>query len=121
MRLKADGLDLSGRYHLGVLANTSSMGGGMLIAPGARDDDGVLDLVLVRDMSRFSLLRNFPALYKGAHLDSPGITLTGLRRLEAGSDETVYLNIDGEADGMLPAVFGILPRAVRVLAPRRKD
>lgn len=121
VRLAADGRDLSGRYHLGVLANTSSMGGGMLIAPGARDDDGLMDLVLVSDMSRLSLLRNFPSLYKGTHLASPGITLTAVRRLEADSDETVYLNIDGEADGTLPAVFETLPLAVNVLAPRGKN
>lgn len=117
VRLKADGRELSGRYHLGVLANTSSMGGGMLIAPGTKDDDGLIDLVLVSDMSRLSLLRNFPSLYKGTHLDKPGITLTGLRRLEAESDETVFLNIDGEADGRLPALFEALPRAINVIAP----
>lgn len=117
LRLKADGKDLSGRYHLGVLANTSSMGGGMLVAPGARDDDGLMDLVLVADMSRTALLRNFPGLYKGTHLGAPGVTLTRVRRLEAEADGTVYLNIDGEAGGMFPAVFETLPRAVNVLAP----
>ncbi len=120
VRLKADGNDLSGRYHLGVLANTSSMGGGMLIAPGAKDDDGLMDLVLVSDMSRLSLMRNFPALYRGAHLGSPGITLTKARRLEAEADEPVYLNIDGEADGMLPAVFETLPRAINIIVPGGK-
>jgi len=117
LRLKADGADLSGRYHLGVLANTSSMGGGMLIAPDTKDDDGLMDLVLVADMSRLALARNFPKLYKGTHLGEPGITVTRLRRLEADSDETVWLNIDGEADGKLPAVFEVLPGAVRVLTP----
>jgi len=116
--LKADGRDLSGSYHLGVLANTSSMGGGMLIAPGAKDDDGLMDLVLVPDMSRLELVKNFPRLYKGTHINSSGITVTAVRRLEAGSDETVYLNIDGEADGMFPAVFETLPRAVKIIAVR---
>ncbi|OGR69102.1 MAG: hypothetical protein A2081_06245 [Elusimicrobia bacterium GWC2_61_19] len=120
VRLLADGEDLSGRYHLGVLANTSSMGGGMLIAPRAADDDGLMDLVLVADMSRIALLRNFPKLYKGTHLGSPGITLRRVRRLEAASDETVYLNIDGEADGRFPAVFETLPGAVSVLVPEKK-
>jgi diacylglycerol kinase (ATP) len=120
VRLTADGEDLSGRYHLGVLANTSSMGGGMLIAPGTADDDGFMDLVLVADMSRLALLRNFPKLYKGTHLGSPGISLRRVRRLEAAADETVYLNIDGEADGMFPAVFETLPGAVKVLAPEKK-
>jgi YegS/Rv2252/BmrU family lipid kinase len=119
VRLRADGKDLSGRYHLGVLANTSSMGGGMLIAPGTKDDDGLMDLVLVPDMSRLSLMRNFPALYKGTHINSSGITLTSVRKLEARSDESVFLNIDGEADGMLPAVFEILPRAINVIAPAK--
>lgn len=119
LRLKADGKDLSGRYHLGVLANTSSMGGGMRIAPGAADDDGLMDLVLVADMSRPALAANMPRLYKGTHLSSPGVTITPLRRLEADSDEDVYLNIDGEADGALPAVFEVLPRAVRVIAPAK--
>lgn len=117
LRLKADGKDISGRYHLGVLANTSSMGGGMMIAPGTSDDDGLMDLVLVADMSRLALARNFPGLYKGTHLGEPGITLTRLRRLEADSDETVWLNIDGEADGKFPAVFEVLPSAVKVLVP----
>lgn len=117
LRLKADGKDISGRYHLGVLANTSSMGGGMLIAPGTSDDDGLMDLVLVADMSRLALARNFPKLYKGTHLGEPGITRTRLRRLEAESDETVWLNIDGEADGKFPAVFEVLPAAVKVLVP----
>lgn len=119
LRLKADGKEISGPYHLGVLANTSSMGGGMLIAPGAVDDDGLMDLVLVGGMSRLALAANLPRLYKGTHLSSPGVTITRLRRLEAESDETVYLNIDGEADGMLPAVFEVLPRAVSVIAPAR--
>lgn len=117
IRLRADGRDLSGRYHLGVLANTSSMGGGMLVAPGARDDDGMMDLVLVADMGRLALARKFPLLYKGKHLGSPGVKLVSLRRLEADSDETVYLNMDGEAEGRLPAVFEVLPRAVNILAP----
>lgn len=117
LRLKADGRDISGRYHLGVLANTSSMGGGMLVAPGAKDDDGSMDLVLVADMSRLALARKFPLLYKGTHLASPGVSLVSLRRLEADSDETVYLNIDGEADGRLPAVFEVLHRAVNILTP----
>lgn len=117
VRLKADGKDLSGRYHLGVLANTSSMGGGMRIAPGATDDDGLMDLVLVADMSRAALAANLPRLYRGTHLAAPGVSLTPLRRLEADSDETVYLNVDGEADGRLPAVFEVLPRAVKVITP----
>lgn len=117
LRLKADGRDISGRYHLGVLANTSSMGGGMLVAPGTKDDDGLMDLVLVADMGRLALAGKFPKLYNGTHLGEPGVTLVPLRRLEADSDEPVWLNIDGEAEGRLPAVFEVLPGAASVMTP----
>ncbi|HBA60828.1 MAG TPA: hypothetical protein DCZ92_08415, partial [Elusimicrobia bacterium] len=108
LRLEADGSALPGRYHLGVVANTSSIGGGMLVAPGAEESDGKFDLVLVADMSRLKLWKNFPRLYRGTHLREPGITLRRISRLRAESDETVYLNIDGEADGKLPAVIEML-------------
>ena len=49
----------------------------------------------------------------------PGITLRGVKVPKASADVPVYLNIDGEADGMFPAEFEVLPRAVTVLAPRR--
>lgn len=117
LRLKADGRDISGRYHLGVLANTSSMGGGMLIAPDTSDDDGLMDLVLVADMGRLALAGKFPKLYSGRHLGEPGVSVISLRRLEADSEEEVWLNIDGEAEGRLPAVFEVLPGAVKVMVP----
>ena len=119
LRLTADGADISGRYHLGIIANTSSMGGGMLVAPQAVDDDGVMELVLVSDMSRGRLWTNFPRLYSGTHLGRPGICLRGIKTLKAESDEMVYLNIDGEAAGTLPVSFEILPKAVKVIAPTR--
>lgn len=117
LRLLADGQDISGRYHMGVLANTSLMGGGMVVAPGAIDDDGALDLVLVSDMSRLRLLWNMPRIYSGSHVGRDGVSVLRVRCLEASSDGPVYLNIDGEAEGMLPASFEVLPRAVSVLVP----
>lgn len=117
VRLSADGEDLSGRYYLGVLANTSSIGGGMLVAPGADEGDGLMDLVLVADMPRRRLWRNFPRLYGGTHLREPGISLRRVKTLKAESGEKVWLNIDGEAEGELPAVFETLPGAVTLIAP----
>lgn len=116
-RLRADGRDLSGRYHLVAIANTSSTGGGMKIAPGARDDDGRFDLVTVTDMSRLALLRSFPRIYAGTHLTVPGVRRELVARLEAECDDPAWMNIDGEADGRLPASFELLPGAVSVLTP----
>lgn len=118
MELVADGQPLPrGRYHLVSVANTSTTGGGMIIAPGADAEDGFLDLVAVGDMGRWELLRRFPEIYRGTHLRHKGVSRRLIRRLEARSSETVRLNIDGEAMGLLPAVFEVMPKAVPFLLP----
>lgn len=120
IELVADGTPLPrGKYHLVSVANTSTTGGGMKIAPGADAEDGRLDLVAVGDLPRTRLLRSFPALYRGAHLEMEGVSHRLVGRLEASSRQPVYLNIDGEAAGLLPAVFTALPRAVPFLLPGR--
>lgn len=104
-------------YHLVVVANTSSFGGGMRVAPGADAQDGRLDLVAVGDLTRWGLLRRFPLIYTGGHLGVEGVTHRLVRRLEVRSREKVTLNIDGEAIGTLPAVFEVRPKAVPFLCP----
>jgi diacylglycerol kinase (ATP) len=118
MELIADGAPLPpGRYHLVAVANTSTTGGGMKIAPAADAEDGRLDIVTVGDVSRPELLKRFFSVYRGEHLNAPGVGHRLARRLEARSGSNVYLNIDGEAVGRLPAVFETLPKAVPFLVP----
>ncbi len=102
-------------YHLVAVANTSSTGGGMKIAPSADACDGRFDVVTVGDMPRAALLRRLPLVYAGKHLGQPGVHHRLARRLEVRSDRTAYLNIDGEAVGALPAVFEMMPGAVPFL------
>lgn len=103
--------------HLAVLANTSTFGGGMRVAPAASAEDGLLDLVTVGDLSRPQLLRRFPLIYTGGHLGTEGVAHRLAKKVEVSSPETVYLNIDGDAIGTLPAVFSVLPGAVPFLCP----
>lgn len=117
MTFDADGVRLDGRFHLAVLANTSTFGGGMKVAPAADAEDGLLDLVTVGDVSRAQLLRRFPSIYAGRHLGAPGVEHRLARRVSVTSPEAVYLNIDGEAIGSLPATFEVLPGAVPFLCP----
>lgn len=105
------------RLHLGVLANSDTFGGGMRIADGADMEDGRFDFVTVSGVSRWRLLRNFPKIYRGTHFGVEGITRRLVRRVEASSPGTVWLNIDGEAQGRLPAVFELLPGALPFLLP----
>lgn len=105
------------RYHMIALANTSTFGGGMRLAPAANPEDGSMDMVAVGELSRLGLLWRFPLIYTGGHLGFRGVTHELVRRLEVRSPERVVLNIDGEAIGTLPAVFEVLPGAVAFLCP----
>ncbi|MBI5630044.1 MAG: YegS/Rv2252/BmrU family lipid kinase [Elusimicrobia bacterium] len=104
-------------YHLAFLANTSAVGGGMKVAPGADPQDGLLDFVAVEGISRLELLRRFPSVYSGRHLGSAGVLYRRVRRLEASSPERVFLNLDGEAVGVLPARLEALPSCLPFLWP----
>ena len=104
-------------FHLVTLANTSTFGGGMHIAPDADAEDGFLDLVTVADLPRLKLLRRFPSIYSGNHLGTEGVECRRVRRVEASSQEVVHLNVDGDIVGTLPAVFEVLPKAVSFLLP----
>ncbi|MDP3543374.1 MAG: diacylglycerol kinase family lipid kinase [Elusimicrobiota bacterium] len=113
MRLTVDGAtEPEARYHLVAAANTSTFGGGMRLAPGADAEDGLLDLLTIADMTRPELLSLLPRAYAGAHAGRPGVVLRRARRIEIHSEESLPLNIDGDADGLAPVVFEALPKAI---------
>lgn len=112
--LRVDGeLVHRGAVSLVAVANGRSFGGGMKIAPSARLDSGIFDVVIVNDMSRFALLRKFPKIFSGRHVHDPVVSCHRGRTVEAAaSPGTLLLDIDGEPLGTLPALFEILPRAI---------
>ena len=103
-------------YHLVVLANTSTFGGGMRVAPEADPTDGWLDLVTVGAVSRGQLLRLLARARTGDHVGRPGVMVRRVRRVEGAGERPGPLNIDGEAWGHLPATFEVLPGALGWIA-----
>lgn len=104
-----------GPLHLAAVANGRYFGGGMHVAPQARVDDGVFDVVVIRgDGGNRRLLRHLPKVYAGAHLDLPDVTSTRGRVVEATSAEQVPIEIDGEPLGRLDARYECLPGALRL-------
>lgn len=118
LKLSWDGrAEAEAPYHLVAVANTSSTGGGMNVAPRADAQDGKLDVVTVAGLSRGQLLRRLPSVYWGGHLDAPGIRCERVSALEVDGPADAGLNIDGESAGSLPARFAILPAALPFLLP----
>jgi diacylglycerol kinase (ATP) len=99
-----------------VVANGRSYGGGMRIAPGARLDDGLLDVVVIGDLTKPDFLATFPKVYAGRHLEHPLVTVSHARRVELAADRPRAVYADGEHAGKLPMAFEVEPAALAVLA-----
>ena len=117
MRITIDGVEWTGRPWLVAVANTHCYGGGMDIAPGAGIDDGLLDVVVVHDVSRAQVLRCFPRMIKGTHLTIEGVDhFRGtVVEIDGPPDQEIYAS--GERVGLLPATIDVLPSALRALVP----
>ena len=113
----ADGQEVcDGPIVLCAAANGRYFGGGMLIAPDALPDDGQLDLVVIREMSKPALVANLPALYRGSHLANPAVSVIRASRIEAHptsrDSPPVWIDVDGEGLGVLPIAIEVMPKRV---------
>jgi diacylglycerol kinase (ATP) len=117
VRLRLDGeLIHEGRLHLATAANGQYFGGGMHVAASAQMDDGLLDVVIIPDLTKLELLLRLPQLYSGTHLAAPGVRCLRGRCLEAdAAPGSIYTEIDGEPLGTLPARYEIVPRAITLV------
>lgn len=121
-RLTIDGATREFDGALVALANGPTFGGGMAIAPDAILDDGLLDVVIAAEIGRGELLRVFPRVYRGTHVEHPAVEILRAREvlIEAipGHASPVPVAFaDGEPIGRVPLEARIHPGAVRFLGP----
>ncbi|HEY6572259.1 MAG TPA: YegS/Rv2252/BmrU family lipid kinase, partial [Candidatus Eisenbacteria bacterium] len=114
-----DGAVWSGPVMMIAVANGPCYGGGMRIAPGARMDDGLLDVCVVGRMSSLSLARQFPRVFAGTHVRHPSVRMQWARRVRIETDRRREIWADGELAGETPARLEIGSRSLRVLVPSR--
>ncbi len=104
-----------------VLCNGGREGGGFLISPEARPDDGIFHYAAVRRVSRPMMLRLIPEVMKGTHARFPQVRMGQFHKLDLKADRPLYIHTDGE----IFAGFGvdvrslsaeILPSALEVTA-----
>ncbi len=105
---------------MAAVANAPSYAGGMRICPPARLDDGLLHILTVGAGSGWYTLRLLGRVYRGAHLHDPGVHVASAVRVCIDGPVDVPLHADGEPVGHLPAVFEVLPGALRVWLSARR-
>jgi len=97
-----------------ALANGRFFGGGMMIAPDADPADGLLDVVIIGDLSKTEMARLSGKIYKGAHLAHPAVEVHLARRVRVESEDEALLDVDGEPLGRCPIDVKVLPSALKV-------
>jgi len=112
--------------HAVAICNGTTFGGGMRIAPMARPDDGLLEVIALETRTRWRLIGRFLTVYAGTHTQEPGVSHFSCRALEltplqVGASKPraglFPLDVDGEALGDVPLRVDLVPRALRVRVP----
>lgn len=100
-----------------VVANGRFQGGGIPIAPEARLDDGLLDVVVIPGLGPGRLFALVPRILAGRQLESRLVIHRRARRVRVEADSPMPVTIDGEPAGFRPISYEVWPAAVRVLCP----
>lgn len=101
---------------LAAFGNTRSYGGGMLICPQADHGDGLLDITMVHSASRIRLIRLFPTVFKGAHIDLDEVTTDRARTVTVESPG-INAYADGDFACPLPVEISAVPGALKIRRP----
>lgn len=100
-------------------ANSSTYGGGMVLAPDADLCDGLLDVVTIGEGGKLRFLSNLPKVFKGTHVEEDQVHVFRAPRLELSASRPFRVYADGEHLTDLPASVRLLPRALSVVVPPR--
>ncbi len=116
LRIELDGREIREEGLFLVASNSRYTGTTFCIAPGARIDDGELDIVLVRKLPRRRLLRLFPTIYSGRHIEYEEVDVIRAREVTIREPSGLELMVDGEFRGTTPARISCLPGAIEMFS-----
>jgi len=117
-----DGGERSGRMFQVCAGNTEFAGGGVMrISPGARPDDGLLNISLVDALGRLQIVRRFPSILNGRYIEDKRVDYFTGKRLEIDAVPTAELQADGDIIGTTPARIELLPSALPLVPPEQPE
>jgi YegS/Rv2252/BmrU family lipid kinase len=107
-------------YTIGT-ANSKAYGGGMLAAPDAMLDDGLLEVIVLESIGKLAFLTKIlPNVFKGTHVHEPSVHVFRAREVSISADRPFTMYADGDPIGELPLTVRAVTAAVNVLVPERK-
>lgn len=117
MKIIVDGKEFTGKYFIADVFNGHLTGGGMVLVPDARMDDGILDVFLAEDISKLDALRLLPQTYSGKRLVHPKISILKAHDIRIETETPMYVVNDGETAGLTPVNVHVLPRVLKMRIP----
>ena len=120
VRVTVDGRTVAdGPMNLVAVANALYAGGGMMLSPEARIDDGKLDVITASGLSRANVVTELSRVHTGGHVKNPKVTITQgtIARIETFlTQDAMPLEADGNVRGVTPVQFQVLPGALRFVS-----
>ncbi|MFF7178079.1 YegS/Rv2252/BmrU family lipid kinase [Streptomyces sp. NPDC008121] len=115
-RITVDGETHERSGYTVVAANSGYYGFGRQVAPGARLDDGVLDVVIIKTAPKRHFFATMNELKTGAHVHRPEVEILRGAEIRIEADRPLPYGADGEVDATLPVTVRVCPGALNVLA-----
>jgi len=120
MQIEVDGKRVEEDIIYLILCNGPREGGGFLIAPEAKIDDGILDYAMITNVSRLKMLRIVPEVMKGTHGRFKEVTISTCKKFTLTADRPLYIHADGEifsgpGSDLRKVSFEIVPNALKVI------
>jgi YegS/Rv2252/BmrU family lipid kinase len=117
MEITLDGKDwYEGKAYAVAIANGTTFGHGMKIAPNALQRDGLFDVVLIKGVSRLEILAAFQRVYSGTHLTHPAVQSAQAAEVKIRSPKAALgLELDGEAASGGDLTFRVQPGLLKIL------
>lgn len=115
--VETDGEEFSGQYLIICAGNGAFSGGGMMLLPRARLDDGLLDVLLVEKLNRRKMLPLFARIYDGSFLRERDMVYRQCRQVTINTQRPIPIELDGEVPGCTAARISVLPGLLPFLAP----
>ena len=121
VEIEIDGKIIKDEVYLLAVGNGKYYGGGMMIIPTAKIDDGYLDICTISNISKFKILFLFPTIFKGTHIEhKKHVNIYRGRKVKFKSEEGLFLNVDGEITSDVKEVeFALTDKNIKVICKEK--